>query len=97
MKAKKCKDALKAERIDNQELRRKLATAEYSLSLYLKDNASMADEAIAYKKRALKAERMVERMIPAGNILLNQDDTENSIVELAEICWRAAVAEWRAR
>jgi predicted RNase H-like nuclease (RuvC/YqgF family) len=73
-----------------RDLKCKLAMADH-------DNSTLADESIAYKERAEKAEALIKSLIAVGNIILNQDGKLDDDIKLAEAVWRVLVGQGVAK
>ena len=49
-----------------------------------------------YKQELASRDALIERLIEAGNVLVDQNDMDNGAVMAAEDEWRFLVTEWKA-
>ena len=49
-----------------------------------------------YKQELVRRDALIERLIEAGNVLVDQNDMDNGAVMAAEDEWRFLVTEWKA-
>ena len=65
-------------------------------------NIPLADKSIEnnnpdyYKQELASRDALIERLIEAGNVLVDQNDMDNGAVMAAEDEWRFLVTEWKA-